>query len=284
MKRLFLALIAFAPFGVFALPAVAHAALPTPPAILEWDSTVRGWDDSTYWYDTDGNRYAFTSRASYQSWFPGSPTGVSKAGIPDLATAKLAGAVFNRPGVRLVKFQSSPDVYAVSRYGVLRKIATEQVAMELYGEAWTSFIDELSVTDYPLYTFGATITDAAEYDVHAHDNLTNPSTNVVNADNHAPEKFDATISLAADRAYATVGSTFKLTSYLSKTEGSWHNFTLRFYDQMGAMVGECKTTLSCTVTVNVGGPVGTQTFIARGFNQWEQAVESTPVTVIVSNP
>ena len=283
MKHLIFALsMAFPAMGL-ALPVATHAALPQPPAILQWKSTIAGWNDSYYWYDTDGARYAFTSQAAYQSWFPGTPTGVSQATVPELAPVKLNGAVFHNPGERLIKFASSPNIYAVSRYGILRWIATEQVAMDLYGVQWTSYVDELSVTEYPLYHFGSPITDSAEYDRAAYWNVTNPSSNAVNATNRPPEKFDAKVSLAIDRSDAFVGSTFKLSATVTETREAWNTVTIRFYDHQQQVVGVCRGTVACSVDVIATGPVGAQTFTARAFNAWEQSVEATPVNINIAN-
>lgn len=286
MKRLSrIAVTLVAPFMLAvgtALPTVTRAA--TPPAILEWQSSVPGWDNSYYWYDTDQHRYAFSSTASFQSWFPGNPTGVLTAGIPELSQIVLNGAVYHRPGTRLLKFSSSPDVYAVARYGILRKLATEQVALELYGTTWKSTIDELPVTDYSLYRFGSTITDAAEYDPAAYDMMTNPSSNVVNAANRPPESFNATIALSTDRTLQLVGDTMKLTATVSNTRDAWNTVTIRFYDHQDQVIQTCRGTLACSVDVTVGGPIGDQDFTARAFNTYEESVVSEPILVTVRNP
>lgn len=275
------------PAAIFAaglIPATAYAALPAPPAILEWQSSVKGWNDSYYWYEVDGKRYAFTSEAAFKSWFPGSPTGLSTASIPELAPIQLGGAVFHRPGERMLKFASSPRVYVVSRFGILRWVASEQVALELYGTHWNMFIDELPVTDYPIYRFGSAVTDAAEFDRAAYTNVTNPSSNAVNAQNRPPEALEAKLSLEVSRTDVTVGSSLKLTATVSETKAAWNTITIRFYDWQQQVIGTCRGTLSCSIPVTVGGPLGTQAFTARAFNTYEQAVESKPVVVTVSNP
>lgn len=272
MKHLLLSAAALvAPLAMTAVPMAAHAATPTPPAILEWKSTVKGWNDSTYWYDTDGKRYAFTQRASFTSWFPGNPTGVVNATIPELAPIPLGGAVFNKPGERLIKFASSPAVYAVSRYGVLRHLATEQVALELYGEHWMHQIDELPVTDYPLYSIGSMITDAAEYDRTAYMTMSNPSSNVVNAANHPPETFTGTMTFSTNASDVYVGKTFTLTAHVNRADTAWKNIVIRIYDNQNQLISLCRGSADCQITVTAGGPVGAQYFTARVFNEYEQS-------------
>jgi hypothetical protein len=280
MKRYLILAAALTPF---VMPQIVHAQAPQPPAILEWKSTVKGWDNSYYWYDNDGKRYAFASTAAYQSWFPGQPTGVSQVGVPDLAPITLGGAVFHKPGVRLIKFASSPDVYAVAHFGVLRKLANEQVALELYGDDWKTFIDEVSVADFPLYRMGSTITDAGEFDVMGESLQGNPSTNVVNAANRPPETFKGTMTLQSDKTQAWVGDALTLNAQIQTSDATWNNTTIRIYDHQDQVLGTCRGTSACRITVTVGGPIGPQSFTARAFNQYEQSFTSQPVTLYVQN-
>jgi hypothetical protein len=284
MKQLLLSAAALvAPLAISAIPMAAHAATPTPPAILEWKSTVKGWNDSTYWYDTDGKRYAFTQRASFTSWFPGNPTGVVNATIPELAPIPLGGAVFHKPGERLIKFASSPNVYAVSRYGVLRHLATEQVAFELYGENWKTQVDELPVTDYSLYVIGSMITDSAEYDRTAYLNATNPSSNAVNATNRPPETFTGKMTLTTNASDVYVGKTFTLTAHVNRADTNVRNLIIRMYDTQGQVIGTCSGSADCQIVVTAGGPTGPQYFTARAFNEYEQSFSSDPVNLNIAN-
>lgn len=283
MKRLLLPAMLAAMCALIAVPTPSQAA--TAPAILEWTSAIPGWNNAYYWYDTDGNRYAFTAVSSYESWFPGEPTGVKNATIEELAPIPLKGAVPHRPGVRLIQFESSPQVYAVDRFGVLRWLTSEQVAFEIYDEQWTDRVDLLPVTDYPLYRFGSPITDPNEFDPHAWDHLTSPATNVVNATQHPPDALTGAVTLSANTAGPfTVGESIQLTATVASISARHEQLTLRVYNAQEQIIGSCVGVTTCRVDTIVGGPVGDQHFTARAFNEYGQAIASEPLVRFVQNP
>jgi hypothetical protein len=285
MKRLLLAAIAVLTFATVTVPAPSEAA--TAPSILKWSSAIPGWNDAYYWYDTDGARYAFTPSASFQSWFPGEPTGVATATIEELAPIALKGAVPHRPGVRLIQFESSPNVYVVDRFGMLRWVTTEQVALELYDENWKSLVDTLSVADYPLYRFGSPITDAAEFDPHAWDALTSPATNVVNALKHPPETMRGGVNFqtsAEAGADMLVGEPVTFVAEIEGQETTREHLTIRLYDTQDQVIATCAMAALCRATITVGGPVGEQRFVARVFNEYGQAIVSELIVRSVKNP
>ena len=282
MKRFLAPVALMFAFALIAAPAPSRAA--SAPSILQWTSTVPGWSDAFYWYDTDGARYAFSPSSSFESWFPGEPTGVERATIEELAPIPLKGAVPHRPGVRLIQFESSPNVYAVDRLGVLRWVTSEQVAREMYDENWASRIDVLSVADYPLYRIGSPITDAAEFDPHAWDDLTSPATNVVNAQNHPPETFNGTVAFSANiSGDFTVGERVTFNADVSGFNTSRTAITVRIYDANDQIIGTCAATPLCRIEHTIGGPVGDQRFIARAFNEYGQAITSEHIIRFVKN-
>jgi hypothetical protein len=69
-----------------------------------------------------------------------------------------------RPGVRMVKIQSDPSIYAVSKGGVLRHVDSEAVAMALYGPDWNRKIDDISEAFFVNYHLGAPIVSIFDYD------------------------------------------------------------------------------------------------------------------------
>lgn len=63
--------------------------------------------------------------------------------------------VTSRPGARMVKVQTNPQVYVVARGGTLRAIPSEDVAFALYGPLWNKLIDDVNdafFTDYKIGT------------------------------------------------------------------------------------------------------------------------------------
>jgi peptidoglycan hydrolase-like protein with peptidoglycan-binding domain len=80
-----------------------------------------------------------------------------------LAQIPLTGNVTYRPGVKMVKLRSTPSVYAVEAPNILREIASEQVARDLYGDAWGLLVDDLNDAFFVDYVIGDPITDAQAY-------------------------------------------------------------------------------------------------------------------------
>ena len=63
----------------------------------------------------------------------------------------------------MVKFQTSPQVYAVAKGGVLRAVLNESVAAALYGATWNKQIDDISDVFYKNYTFGEPIIVVSDF-------------------------------------------------------------------------------------------------------------------------
>lgn len=114
-----------------------------------------------YYYGRDCKRHAFQDGA-FRSWF-GDISSAIDVGSPQIASMPLGGNVPFKPG-SLIKFQSGNEVYAVSRAGVLRHIADEGAAVELFGEDWNHRITTISDAYYTNYEFGAEIAAAEDYD------------------------------------------------------------------------------------------------------------------------
>lgn len=281
LKRLTLMLAAIMPIAALAAPISAQAA--TPPALLKWTAPVPGMNSYTYWYDPNGGRYVFLSDAAIMSWYPDAASRVQETPVVELAKIPLKGTMSHKPASRLIRFSSSPRIYAVTRYGLLRWLTTENIVAALYGENWKASVDEISVADYPVYRFASPVTDEAEY---AKSDLlfeiTNPSQNIPSA--RPPESFKGSVALKSDKSSALVGQTLTLTANVSNPQTAWQNLTLRFYDGANQVIKTCKGAVACQHTLNVTGPLGNQTYVARAFNEFEQAVESVPANVFVSNP
>ncbi|MBI1907859.1 hypothetical protein HYS28_00365 [Candidatus Uhrbacteria bacterium] len=138
------------------------------------DSTTQA-DSAVYYVGADGKRHAFPNPAVYFSWFCDF-SNVQIVSAEDLAAIEFGANITYRPGYRMVKFQTSPKVYAVDRLGVLRWVATEELATALYGEDWNTKIDDISDAFFGNYTFGTPISDAAEYNAEeAKTNVVYPS-------------------------------------------------------------------------------------------------------------
>lgn len=119
---------------------------------------------AVYYVGRDGNRHAFPNSKVYFSWYA-SFDAVTTVSSAELASYVLGKNVTYRPGVRLVKFSTSNNVYAVERNGVLRWVKSEEIAHALYGDYWNTRIDDISDVFYSDYSFGSDIDYAIQYNI-----------------------------------------------------------------------------------------------------------------------
>ncbi len=121
---------------------------------------------AVYYYATDGKRHAFPNEKVFFTWFENFDSVVEVSG-DFLSDLSLGGNVTYHQGTRMVKFQSVPTVYAVEALGVLRAIASEEVAEALYGSDWNQQIDDIADGFWGNYDFGEMIDSADDYDKDA---------------------------------------------------------------------------------------------------------------------
>ncbi len=139
---------------------------PLPGSLIKLDCPAEAASDhpckAVYYYGADGKRHAFPNDKVYFTWYAdfGSVTSVSATVLGGIPLGKNATY---RPGVKMVKFNTLNRVYAVGNGGVLRWVASEDVARTLYGDAWNTKIDDIPDTFYANYSFGTDIAAAAEY-------------------------------------------------------------------------------------------------------------------------
>jgi outer membrane protein assembly factor BamB len=119
---------------------------------------IKGSLPSVYYCGADGKRYVFVNDKVYFSWYLDFST-VQIITDEALALIPLGGNITYRPGSRMVKIQSDPKVYVVARGGVLRWVATEAVAIRLFGTAWNTMIDDVPDSFFVNYALGEPITE-----------------------------------------------------------------------------------------------------------------------------
>ncbi len=137
---------------------------PVPGVIgLNFGTLIKASLDPVYLYGSDSKRHVFPSRGTYDSYFNGDFSKVKKISDLQLSEITLGSNVTYQPGVRMIKIQSDPKVYAVDNGAVLRWVTTEFVAQQLYGVDWAKFIDDVSPAFFTDYTVGVEITQALDY-------------------------------------------------------------------------------------------------------------------------
>lgn len=124
------------------------------------DALVSSTDsDAVYYCGRDGKRYVFQNSRVYFSWYNDFDD-VQEVSPETIAAIPFGGVVTYKPGVRLVKLQSIPKVYAVARNGVLRWIPSQEVASAIFGADWADQVDDVSDAFFPSYAVGEPITYA----------------------------------------------------------------------------------------------------------------------------
>lgn len=121
-------------------------------------------DTAVYYYASDGRRYVFPNEKVYFTWYP-TFADVQILSLEDMTKIPIGGNVTYRPGSKLVKFQTDNKVYAVYQDGLLRWVPTEQLAKDLYGENWTSKVDDINESFYVNYSFGQPIEHRLDFPV-----------------------------------------------------------------------------------------------------------------------
>lgn len=117
---------------------------------------------AVYYVGKDGKRHGFPNSKVFFTWYTDFGT-VQTITASDMSAIPLGKNVTYRPGTRMVKFMTLNKVYTVSKGGVLRWVASEPVAVALYGEAWAKQIDDIPDTFYTDYIFGTDINQSGDY-------------------------------------------------------------------------------------------------------------------------
>lgn len=121
-------------------------------------SLIRGdKDDYYYWYAIDDRRYVFPNEETLHTWFPDGMPKIYKISDQELKKIPLGGNITYRPGSKLIKIDSDPSIYAISRNGTLRKLMSGKVAYSLFGGNWMDLIDTIPDEYFVNYSIGQII-------------------------------------------------------------------------------------------------------------------------------
>ncbi len=115
-----------------------------------------------YYYASNGKRYVFPNERVFRTWYVDFSS-VQTVTAAELAAMPIGGNVTYRPGFRMIKIDTDSKVYAISRGGLLRPIASEAVAAAVFGPAWATMIDDIPDAFFVNYTIGAPIASAADF-------------------------------------------------------------------------------------------------------------------------
>lgn len=146
---------------------IASAQTYIKPADLSAGDLIRGQSFSAvYYFGKDGMRYVFPNSKTYFTWYDDFDT-VKWLTDKDLATIQIGGNVTYKPGVKMIKINSDPKVYAVGGGGILRHVSTEAIAIALYGGNWNKMIDDVPDGFFPNYKIGGALESSSSFSVNA---------------------------------------------------------------------------------------------------------------------
>lgn len=146
--------------ALLASPLATHAA--TNVGAFNAGDLIKGSGDTVYYFAPNGKRYVFPNAKTYFTWYADFST-VKTISAGQLSTIPLGGNVTYRPGRKMVKITTDPKVYVVDQGGVLRHVATEQLAQTLYGLSWKNQIDDVPDAFFVNYRVGTAIQTASDY-------------------------------------------------------------------------------------------------------------------------
>lgn len=132
-------------------------------AVEEEIMFIRGESFSTvYAINDDGERLIVMDTNTYFT-YEDSFDAVSTVSDAELANFDLGGVVLPKAGVVLVKIQSDPRVYALEASSLnpfaprLREIASEEVAVDMYGANWSDYVIDIEPTFFTKFGTGSRI-------------------------------------------------------------------------------------------------------------------------------
>ncbi len=111
---------------------------------------------SVYYCGANSKRYVFPNAQTYATWYSDFSQ-VETISLEDIGKIPLGGNVTYKPGVKLVKIQTDPRVYAVDHNGTLRLMITPAIAEKYYGKDWNKKVEDIPDTFFMNYTIGNSI-------------------------------------------------------------------------------------------------------------------------------
>lgn len=115
-------------------------------------------NSSVYYCGADAKRYVFPNAKTYATWY-NDFSAVKTISEEEMSKISLGGNVSYRPGLKLVKVQTDPHVYAVDKNGSLRLMLTPAIAEKYYGKDWNKRVEDIPDAFFTNYKIGANISN-----------------------------------------------------------------------------------------------------------------------------
>lgn len=271
--------------------------LASPVSAQQANSLVKGDGPAVYFFAQDGKRYAFPNLSVYQSWYP-TGSNITLLKSDQLASMPLGGNVTYKPGVALVKVTTDPKVYAISKGGVLRWIASEELARVLYGSDWNTNVFDVPDVFFINYTIGMPITSTADYDKNGEaGSVTNPGDNVVGIPSSvptsqlpttptSPQKGLADVDVYLSASQATLNQTISINAKVSQYSSPITKVEI-FRESSAQPMASCSNTTECLAQFFIQVAPAKEKFYAVATNvkgeTFESPIHTNLVVAAVSN-
>ena len=117
---------------------------------------------SVYYIGDDGKRHPFLNETVYYSWYYDfdDVKFVTSSVMADIA---LGETVLYQPGSVLVKFPTSPEIYAIGSKSELRAYESESLVEKDYGSKWKSKIVSVSEQQFSIFKIGSKIDSDSDF-------------------------------------------------------------------------------------------------------------------------
>ncbi len=249
--------------------AQALSTLPYANSLVKMDG-----NPTVYWVATNGKRYVFPNPRTFYSWFSAADlASVITLSPQQLGSISIGGNVTYRPGVRLIKVTTDPKVYAVARYGVLRWITSEALAVQLYGQNWAQQVDDVPDEFFTNYRVGDAVYTASQFNVQYEMGLArSPSDNIpaTGSDPYPPQNppLSGYVNFSVANTSVGLGDTVSFSANALNVGELAQNMTISIINRTtGQTLRTCAGVLPCTYNLYVDSAVinagSSQNFYAR---------------------
>lgn len=245
-------------------------------AASPYRSLIKGSGPTVYWYSfANRMRYAFPNEGTFVSWFERDNLRLTETfSDSDLNSIPEYKRVTYRPGARLLKAAGDARVYAVARYNLLRWVANENVARELYGQRWWTFVDTLPNELWQDYALGKPIVSAADYNREDEYNFTRDPSDLLRRPpepsqsssfnlppstfyssnpptNSASSGFQAVLVPTLSRYNVHLNETITLSAAIYNSTLDLSRLTIRLFDDEGRVLQSCRGGSACDAALTV---------------------------------
>lgn len=236
---------------------ILFASVPAANAGTYTNTLVKGPGPAVYWVADNGKRYVFPNIQTFWSWYPTDKLKeVKTLTISQLAEIPLGGLVAYRPGAKLIKFQSSPKVYAVSRYGILHWISNPSIAALHYGFNWASKVEEVPDAFASSYTIGDPLQNVWDFNGgNEYNTVTNPSLNLLQ------DLPTGSLSLNLSKYEVAKGESAVLKAELA-ANSQLDKIKINLLTDKNVLLKTCNSQTACEVSVALPGEDATRSFKA----------------------